>query len=126
MKIVYTVIIIPLVFVLMGGNLLSFLHFKANQDTLARTVCLYKNVPEKMCYATCVLETSLSQGFQQDMQSNSMAFSWFVFSYTDQDSKLYNSHEIMQVAQERQAIAYERSLYSRLFISTIEHPPRLS
>jgi len=53
-------------------DLAIYALFKANQDYLAETACINRFAPEELCFATCVLETTIQDSQEHNQQPGTL------------------------------------------------------
>lgn len=49
-------------------DLVTYVHFKVNQDYIANTFCINLDKPEVMCFGSCFLQDSIEENHDSDQE----------------------------------------------------------
>ena len=71
LKLLYTITISILLLLPSFSNVIIYLNFKANQDKIAKTLCIQKEMKNNKCNGNCYLSKQLKKEAEKEKQESS-------------------------------------------------------
>lgn len=71
LKLLYTITISILLLLPSFSNVIIYLNFKANQDKIAKTLCLQREMKDNKCNGNCYLSKQLKKEAEKEKQESS-------------------------------------------------------
>lgn len=103
------------------GNVVVYLTFKINQDEIAKTLCIKKEVKNNTCNGKCYLAKQLKKAAEKEKQSSSRLSEKQELIYTHTTSE-YNFTSIVTIEKTRMIISHYCEKPTSVSVS-IFHPP---
>lgn len=121
MKLLYSIIISTLLLLPSFGNVVIYLTFKVNQDEIAKTLCIKKEVKNNTCNGKCYLAKQLKKGAEKEKQESSNLKEKQELVYT-QTASNYNFTPIITIEKKRMIFSPYCEKSKSVAVS-IFHPP---
>lgn len=121
MKLLYSIIISTLLLLPSFGNVVIYLTFKVNQDEIAKTLCVKKEVKKNTCNGKCYLAKQLKKGAEKEKQESSNLKEKQELVYT-QTASNYNFTPIITIEKTRMMVSRYCEKSKSVAVS-IFHPP---
>ncbi len=121
MKLLYSIIISTLLLLPSFGNVVIYLTFKVNQDEIAKTLCVKKEVKNNTCNGKCFLAKQLKKAAEKEKQESSNLKEKQELVYTQTTSN-YNFTPIITIEKTRMIVSRNCEKSKSVAVS-IFHPP---
>lgn len=101
-----------------------FVSFKINQDTIAKTLCVKKEIENNTCQGKCHLKKQLDKADEEEQkQAPTTQKEKYEVLYC-YSAKQFDFLEYVDTYQSKLNSSYANEFYNSSFISDIFHPPQ--
>lgn len=125
MKQVTTIILALLIFLQPFSKIWIVVSFKINQDTIAKTLCVKKEIENNTCQGSCYLKKELKEAEEQEQKQTpveSLKKIKEIQLYSDK----FNKYLFFSFNKDKQKINYSYSFsYSDEYLSSVFRPPKV-
>lgn len=126
LKQVATILLALLIFLQPLSKIWIVVSFKINQDTIAKTLCVKKEIKGNTCQGKCYLKKQLDKTDEEEQKKVPTAQKVKYEVLYCHFAKPYDFLKHIDIYLSKLNSAYNNSFYTSSFITDIFHPPKLS
>lgn len=124
MKQVTTILLVLLMLLQTLSKVWIVVSFKINQDTIAKTLCVKKDIENNTCQGKCHLKEQIDKADEQEKKqipTTQKEKVEILYCYNIQPFELSNN--IIDLHERKLLYAYKNDFLSSSFLTDIFHPP---
>jgi hypothetical protein len=121
-----TILLALLIFLQPFSKIWIVISFKINQESIAKTLCIKKEIKENTCQGKCHLKKQLDKADEREQKQTPKTQKEKVEVLYCYNQTPFDFLKLIVFYENRNLGAYKSNFYATSFITDIFHPPKLN